>query len=451
MFVLLFLALAATMRAETDDLGRFSYVVVLSGDTAMEMTDSLFYSISRKVIFPVNKYIIPEDSPIREEISHEIMPYLNSNSYHLSSVMIRGASSSEGPRGWNETLSHRCAQAFIDMANDYSDTPVDSSAMTEEVPEDYIYLLLLMKEKGDKDYDKVARVVDEWIDKDQARLKEELKKVDNKRLWRRLLHEYFPDMRAARAVLVFKKYIKMDDQPAPEGQFTGQYVPEVSCFPEIPVKERLPRRELLSIKTNLLFDFAYVPGYDRFCPIPNIAIEYYPLHGHFTYGASFDCPWWQHYWDHKYFQIRNYQIETRYYLRSGDVDLRGYGNGAAFRGWYLQGYAHAGLYGICFDENRGWEGEGLGAGVGIGYVMPLSHNGHWRLEFGLQVGYFWTKYDPFQYECPVDPTEQDHLYYYKWTLDADLFKKRQHHFTWVGPTRVGITLSYDLIYRKRHL
>ena len=46
--------------------------------------------------------------------------------------------------------------------------------------------------------------------------------------------------------------------------------------------------EFMSIKTNVLFDFAYMPGYDRFCPIPNVALEYYPKHGHFTYGASFD-------------------------------------------------------------------------------------------------------------------------------------------------------------------
>ena len=68
----------------------------------------------------------------------------------------------------------------------------------------------------------------------------------------------------------------------------------------------VPRREYMSIKTNLLFDGAYMPGYDRFCPIPNVAVEFYPLHGHFTYGASFDGPWWQHYDDHKYFKHRKY-------------------------------------------------------------------------------------------------------------------------------------------------
>ena len=43
--------------------------------------------------------------------------------------------------------------------------------------------------------------------------------------------------------------------------------------------------------TNLLLDVAYMLGYNRWCPIPNLAIEYYPKKGHFTYGALFDFPW----------------------------------------------------------------------------------------------------------------------------------------------------------------
>ena len=110
--------------------------------------------------------------------------------------------------------------------------------------------------------------------------------------------------------------------------------------------------------------------------------------------------------------------------------------------------AHAGLYGICFDADRGWEGEGAGGGLGIGYVMPLTKTGHWRLEFGAQVGFFTTKYDPYQFENPVNPSYRDGLYYYKWTQKPSLFKKRQYRWNWIGPTRVGITLSYDLLYRR---
>jgi len=225
------------------------------------------------------------------------------------------------------------------------------------------------------------------------------------------------------------------------------------------ITDTLPRREVLAIKTNLLFYSVYMPGYNRWCPLPNVAMEYYPKKGHFTYGASLDMPWWQNYDAHKYFQLRNYQVESRYYLKAredcyaGKRDCLEAFSGQeqlepAYTGWYLQGYVNGGVFGICFDADRGWVGEGIGAGVGIGYVMPVSRDGHWRLELGLQAGFFRCKYDPYRYGNPVDPSYKDDLYYYKWTLNPSLFKKRQYRWNWIGPTRISMTLSYDLLYRR---
>ena len=435
---------------------KYPYVVVLDDSVRqVEMSDSLFYRISRKVIFPVNKYVIPQDSKFRQELLNEILPYFDNRDYVLESMYIRGAASPEGPYGWNCTLSQLRRKALLKLINENVKHPVDSLLNINEVPEDYIYLLLLMKERHDRDYSRVAAVVNKYIDTDQHRLKQELMAMDGKRLWRRLLKDYFPEMRAARVVLFFKKYegvsakpvepVSFSDVKAEEPQLPAIDMPALSAGPL-----RLPRREVLSVKTNLLLDLAYMPfGYNRFCPIPNIAVEYYPLHGHFTYGASFDCPWWQNYTDHKYFQVRNYQLEARYYFRDGSVERTGYGRGAAFTGWYLQGYANFGLYGICFTANRGWEGEGIGGGLGFGYVLPLTKTGHWRLEFGAQLGVFWTKYDPYQYESVLYPDRHDNLYYYKWDKWGNLFRRRQHQLTWFGPTRVGVTLTYDLLYRRR--
>ena len=211
----------------------------------------------------------------------------------------------------------------------------------------------------------------------------------------------------------------------------------------------IPRREFLSIKTNLLLYGFYLPGgYDRWCPIPNVAIEYYPRHGHFTYGASIDFPWWKSYNKFKFFEVRNYQLEARYYFRSGDVRLRTPGQGAAFRGWYLQGYAHVGLFNICFDKDTGYEGEYLGVGLGAGYVLPLTRKGHWKLEFSLQAGYVYGKHDPYQFENLVNPSYHDQLYYFRWTGKSSDFKVRQYRFSWLGPTRVGVTLTYDLLYKR---
>lgn len=198
------------------------------------------------------------------------------------------------------------------------------------------------------------------------------------------------------------------------------------------------RREFLSVKTNLLEWIAYVPQYG-FCPMPNLEVEYYPMDGHWTYGATFDFPWWKgNTSNHKYFELNNYQLYARYYWHEGTE---------GFRGLYFQAYAHAFLYQIGFSATKGWIGEGAGGGLGVGYVMPLSRDGHWRLDFSMQLGLFVTKYDPFVYGCPVEGVE-DGLYYYDYTGDADLFRKREYALTWFGPTRIGVSISYDLLYRR---
>ena len=246
-------------------------------------------------------------------------------------------------------------------------------------------------------------------------------------------------------------------QNNPDNEFIGRdtvLTDNSGCIPEVEEEQlvRVPRRELLAIKTNLLLDAAYVPGYDAWCPIPNVALEYFPKSGHFTFGASIDFPWWKNYWKHKYFEIRNYQVEARYYLKGSQpydrqTSLVGY-EAPAFSGFYLQAYANAGIFCLCFDADRGWIGEGFGGGVGCGYVMPISKNGHWRLEFSAQVGFFTCKYDPFQFEYRGFELN-DHLYYYDWVQPANQFKKRQYRFNWIGPTRIGITLSYDILYRRK--
>ncbi len=417
-----------------------SYVVVLGNDTTFELTDSVFYNISTKVIFPVNKYVIPKNSEFRRRLQEELDVYMSDTSIVLDQVFIRGAASPEGPLPWNKFLANRRAKAITDIITEDRNMHLLEPFKVKLVDEDYFHLLLLLKERGDKEYDIVADLVNRYAGGDQQRLKEKMMQYDGGRLWRRLLRDYFPQMRAARMVLVFRKMKRLEWNALPL-ELRGEVVPmelEPEPMPEEPAV--LPRRELLSVKTNLLFDALATP---------NLAIEYYPMHGHFTFGASIDFPWWQNYNSHRYWQIRNYQLEARYYFRSGDVRQVGYGRGPAFRGWYLQAYAHAGLYNICFDEDSGYEGEAVGAGIGAGYVMPLGKKGRWRLEFNLQVGYMATWYDPYQWLCPVDPSEDRELYYYKWTGKPEDFKTRQHFFTWLGPTRVGITLTYDLLYRKR--
>lgn len=467
--VVTFVTSIVTMKAvgvfpDTVVLGNYPYVRFLEKGADIQLSDNEFYNISQKVVFPVNKHTLPKDSPLLKEIENEIIPLLNKDSLSIRHLMIRGAASPEGPYKFNKSLGEKRGKTLFDFINSRLAVPISEDDETLIIiPEDYQYLCIMMRDAGDADYQKVKDLCDKYLPTENiSALKSALQRLNGGKLWKRLLKTYYPELRASRFVIFLEKPAREPEQ-ATTPKADSTQIPQTDHIIVAPTDEPQPvvddsnihpRREMLSIKTNLLLDFAYVPGYDRWCPIPNVAIEYYPLHGHFTYGASLDFPWWQHYWEHKYFQIRNYQLEARYYLKP-TTPLEAYEpykadkasrQLPAFWGWYLQGYVHAGLFSLCFDESRGWEGEGIGAGVGVGYVLPISRNGHWRLEFGLQAGFFRCKYDPYQYECPVDPNEQDHLYYYKWTHDANLFKKRQYRYNWIGPTRIGVTLTYDLLY-----
>lgn len=423
----------------------------VDADAQVKTTDSIFIKNSRPINFIVDRIDISDED--RKWITSSLIPELRELG-DRGIIIGRAAASPEGPRPNNNRLANNRRLSVDRLLASYGIST--SRIRYDVVEEDYPMLCALMRLAGDNLVDAVDSMRIRYKGYPEQ-LKRAMKRHDGGRLWQHILTTYFPELRAVRIMAIDKRLVEPQPvEPSPLAlplekpmPFRLDYQPRLISIALPPMPEpRTYRRELLSVKTNLLFDFAYMPGYDRFCPIPNVAIEYYPLHGHFTYGASFDGPWWQHYNEHKYFQLRNYQLHSRYYLRSGDIALRKPGEGAAFKGLFFSAYAHAFLYNICFGEKRGWEGEGAGAGLGIGYSLPLGKREHWRLEFGLQAGWFFTDYDPYQWLCPIDPDSDQELYYYKWYGDAKDFKKRQHHYSWFGPTRLEITLSYDLLYRK---
>jgi len=425
----------------------------------LDMSDFLFDQLATSVQFEVNRYDLNSNSSFCISYYNQLLPYLKEHNLQLASLFIRGAASPDGSYERNVVLANNRTQTLIDMlqANDTLRLPIHFKSTAE----DYVRLLDLLKANDDPAYNEVKSIYDSFGHNIKA-LKAKL--MAKAPLWNRMLRQYFPQLRQARVVLLYKHRDQiLADMGLPievlqphidAPQRINSYLHKDQSTDDAPpvvrpvVLDTTYRREFMSIKTNLLFDFAYVPGYDRFCPIPNVALEFYPKRGHFTYGLSFDCPWWQHYDDHKYFQIRNYQIHTRYYLRSGSIKRRQPGQGAAFKGLYLSAYLHAGIYSICFDANRGWEGEGYGGGLGLGYVIGLGKRQHWRLEIGIQGGIFRTQYDPYQWLCPIMPETDPERYYYKWYGKAEDFKRRQYRYTWLGPTRAEITISYDLLYRR---
>lgn len=183
------------------------------------------------------------------------------------------------------------------------------------------------------------------------------------------------------------------------------------------------RQPLMNVHTNLLYDALLTP---------NIGVEFY-IGSHWSVAANYSSAWWSHDATHRYMQLIDGEFEGRRYFKKDNTHT----------GHYLSAYVHANLYDLSFDAKRAWQGEGAGLGMGYGYVWQPWNNERWKLEAFVRFGYYQSLYDPYHASDPFNGK-----YYYDWDGPIENFIRRNHRLRWLGPTGVGITISYDLFKRK---
>ena len=203
--------------------------------------------------------------------------------------------------------------------------------------------------------------------------------------------------------------------------------PAIPDLPVIPIIRKA--KPIIGLSTNLIYDLTYLPYYGL-TSIPSFSIEYYPALGHWTFGADLEWSHWLHKGEHRYNQIHNLTLWSRYYFRSGE-------NG--FRGCYVLANINGAQYGLGWDE-KGWEGEGFGVSAGIGYKWTW---GRFFLDIAA-AGFFYSKYDPY-----VWGNDSTGWYYYDYTGPADEFTPRRMALTWFGPTRAYISIGFNLFNRRK--
>lgn len=425
--------------------------ILISKDTVKALpafSDKEFYEMSTGVVFQVNRSEIRPDDPFLEVYKKAILPYINNSHLQLRKVFVRGAASPEGSYENNKRLGQERTKALLaELQKNLQHQYLKLETETSSVTEDYGHLCILMEAAGDADYVVVKEIFDQ-CGGDEKLCKQRLMKVRGGQLWQRLKTAYFPQLRSASLVLWFSE---PDEVHAPVSIFKTfgrltSIAPEVEEGPRyiglkpiaLPAPVEEPRRHLLAVRTNLVHDFFYMPQYG-WAPSPNVQLEYYPKGGHYTYNVA--MTWGNHRrWDsQQFFQVRDFQLELRRYFKEA----------GEFTGVYLGGYVHGDKYGIGLNKRKkNWQGEGGGAGLTAGYVLPLTKKGNFRLEFMVAAGYYMTKFDPYVYGNPVTGVE-DGEYYYDYLGSASDFKKRNHRFNWLGPTNFGIQLTYDILYHKR--
>ena len=193
-------------------------------------------------------------------------------------------------------------------------------------------------------------------------------------------------------------------------------------------------RPVLGISTNIPYDVTWIPGYGL-TSIPSFSLEFYPKNWkHFTLGADVEWPMWKHWDTHRFMQINNITLWTRRYFRTRACD-------ESVRGFYLLANANAARFGIGFDADSGWQGEGLGASLGAGHRWTW---GRFFIDAGLAIGYFYARYDPY-----VWGNDGTGWYYYDYTGAPEDFVARRMALHWFGPTRVYVSVGFDLATKKK--
>ncbi len=442
--IILFTPAAYCQEAFTDEdqSGR------LNIHTASDTTIVLHIYFEQSVSELRQEYL--DNSGVMEKFITTMSDILKSPKFALSAIHIESSCSPEGTMGFNIELGQARAEVLYQALTDNFNIP-DSLIHAEPGGPNWTgleQLILAHKEEIEHSEDALQVIYDypmrHKFDERAHNLRLSIfDSIYHRTLWDQLHEQFFPQLRQTTVEVRFDgkiinttSYLKTDTIKTVLDPASYELLPTVPPFKDAP--EQMPvasvksGQPILAVKTNLLYYAAFVPQYG-FCPAPNIALEYLPRHGRWTVGASLDMPWYRNYSNHKFFQIRNWEIEARRY----------FGKSWQYAGWYAQAYVNTGVFGIGFSKTQGWEGESGGFGLGGGYVMPISRDQRLKLEFNLQIGFLRSQYDPYVYGHPTDGKE-DGLYYYDWTYNPDLFKERQYRHNWFGPTRIGITLRYDL-------
>lgn len=320
----------------------------------------------------------------------------------------------------------------------------------------------MMEQAQDPDLPAIRRILTDYAGNREL-IKQKMKAEEGGMLWNRVFDKYFALIRYARVVLFFEeKLLRMpplDEPLLPEITKLPTFDTDSFCttyeFPDASsiIYDRFPRRHVLGIRTNMLYNCLWMPRYGM-APTPNLSLEFYPKIGHFTYNISGILADWERWNVHKFWQIQDLNAGVRFYTRRKKKAPRDVANhplaptiADRFLGFYVGAYAHINRFGIGFDKDTGWEGEGWGAGIQLGYTLPLCKSYRWRVEFSLGAGFYTCKYDPYVWGNPVNG-KYDGLYYYDYKGPSSKFIRRNHRFTWLGPTEIGVHLTYDLLYLR---
>lgn len=228
---------------------------------------------------------------------------------------------------------------------------------------------------------------------------------------------HFPEVRICEVIVRYIIEDKAENEPEikvepqPETQPAMQEVTAIIPLTDtVEVAQATPVRPVLGISTNLLYDAVITP---------NLAIEL-PLGKHWTVLVDYTFPWWVNKANDRAWEIQKWDLGARYWLgRKRDRGSR-YNQ---LTGHFFGVDLGVGYYDIE-PRHTGFQGEGLTAGLEYGYAWRLGK--HWRMSAFIAAGWMGTLYRKYTGNKG----------------DTKLMYDYDGRFTWMGPTKVGLSIQY---------
>lgn len=362
----------------------------------------------------------------------------------IESIIVRAYTSPDGTSKTNELLARQRCDAISDYI--VAKTGINRN-LIRKIPEGIAWeglRSLVEATPGVPDREAVLNILDNtpvWVFDSDGKIvggrKSSLMSLRGGRPYNWMLRNLFPQLRNAVAIIVVTKGnahseetgngmveevpVKMEpadgkgttEEPEIPGVTEETGIPE--CFEEAIESEEIsgPEEQVeyeytedrFALKTNLLYYAALMP---------NLELEW-RCNLHWTVALEGDVAWWGG-------NVRKYRLavvtpEVRYRLLMRDY----------WHGMYVGIFAGPGMYDL---ENRknGYEGEGVLAGVSVGYSWPIAKR--LSLEAGLGVGYMYTRYKEYM---PLGGH-----FVYQQTKDL-------HYF---GPLRLRLSLAWQFGHRR---
>lgn len=219
----------ATLAIDSTFYGHYPFLRFIDTQedaSLVRLSDEEFLDKAGKVVFKVNTYNTFTNDSLLQLLEKEIIPRINKDSLRLRRLIVRGAASPEGAVPNNRMLSRRRTETLTSFLRAHLSVPVEEQSFTTEVvSEDYRLLLVMMQRANDPALGIVRSLCDRHLPRyEYTILKRKLQQLQGGILWRHLFKEYFPELRAARVVLVFDK-------------------PEIPVIPETPETPEIPEIE----------------------------------------------------------------------------------------------------------------------------------------------------------------------------------------------------------------